>query len=84
MSAVNSSKQTALHLAAESNLPEICEILLQEGIDFAGLDAKGNNALHVAVQEGHLDVVRVLLTQCHIDAEALNNKGTNTAIQIHR
>lgn len=36
---------------------------------------RGNNALHVAVKEGHLEVIRVLLMESQIDAEAFNNKG---------
>lgn len=38
---------------------------------------RGNNALHIAVKEGHLEVVRVLLTESQIDAEAVNFKGRN-------
>ena len=38
---------------------------------------RGNNALHIAVKEGHLDVIRVLLTESHIDAKAINFKGRN-------
>ena len=38
---------------------------------------RGNNALHIAVKEGHLEVIRVLLTESQIDAEATNFKGRN-------
>ena len=38
---------------------------------------RGNSALHVATKEGHLEVVRVLLTESHINAEAANTKGRN-------
>ena len=34
----------------------------------------GNNALHSAVKEGHLNVTRILLTESSINAEACNNK----------
>jgi len=71
------SEQTALQLAAEANLPEVCSILLAEGIDYRAVDSRGNNALHITVKEGHLEVVRVLLTESHIDAEATNFKGRN-------
>ena len=68
-------RQTALHMAAENNLPSICSVLLQNGVDFAAVDNRGNNALHAAVKEGHINVVRALLTESQIDAEAFNNKG---------
>ena len=75
MTARNTSDSTALHLAAENNLPSICSILLAEEIDFGAVDNRGNNALHLAVKEGHLQVIRVLLTESQIDAEAINNKS---------
>ena len=39
--------------------------------------SRGNNALHMAVKEGHWEVVRVLLTESQINAEATNFKGLN-------
>jgi len=57
---------SALHLAAENNLSEICSILLTNGADFAAVDSRGNNALHLAVKEGHLSVIRVLLTESQV------------------
>ena len=57
------SGQTALHLAAESDLPEIVSVLLNNGIDFSAVDEAGNNALHVAVREGNVRTARVLLTE---------------------
>jgi ankyrin repeat protein len=72
----NTSEQTSLHVAAEHNLPSMCSILLSNHIDFAAVDNQGNTALHVAVKEGHLNVVKTLLTESAIDAEAFNNKGT--------
>ncbi len=33
--------------------------------------------MHIAIKEGNLDVVRVLLTESQIDAEAMNFKGRN-------
>jgi ankyrin repeat protein len=50
-----------LHLAAESNLSEVCSILLSNGVDYSAVDSRGNNALHLAVKEGHLAVARVLV-----------------------
>ncbi len=71
----NACEQTALHVAAENDLPSIASVLLSNCVDTAAVDNRGNNALHLAIKEGHLDVVRVLLTESHIDAEAFNHKG---------
>ncbi|XP_071744052.1 rabankyrin-5 isoform X2 [Lepeophtheirus salmonis] len=77
VSDVSGCGQTALHIASEHNFPLIVGILLSNGIDFTIVDNRGNNALHIAVKEGHSEVVRTLLLESQIDAEALNNKGRN-------
>nr|KAF6454662.1 ankyrin repeat and FYVE domain containing 1 [Rousettus aegyptiacus] len=68
-------RQTALHLAAQQDLPTICSVLLENGVDFAAVDENGNNALHLAVMHGRLNNIRVLLTECSVDAEAFNLRG---------
>ncbi|XP_062363311.1 rabankyrin-5 isoform X3 [Cinclus cinclus] len=68
-------RQTALHLAAQQDLPTICSVLLENGVDFAAVDENGNNALHLAVMHGRLNNIRVLLTECNVDAEAFNIRG---------
>ncbi|KAG8122752.1 putative Ankyrin repeat and FYVE domain-containing protein [Naja naja] len=72
ISELNKHRQTALHLAAQQDLPTICSVLLENGIDFAAVDENKNNALHLAVMHGRLSNIRVLLTECNIDAEAIN------------
>ncbi|XP_058020333.1 rabankyrin-5 isoform X1 [Ahaetulla prasina] len=72
---LNKHCQTALHLAAQQDLPTICSVLLENGIDFAAVDENKNNALHLAVMHGRLSNIRVLLTECNIDAEAINARG---------
>ena len=67
--------QTGLHLAAESDSDQIASVLLSNNIDWAAVDEDGNNALHVAVKEGHLRTARVLLTESRVDAEVWNVKG---------
>jgi ankyrin repeat protein len=47
VTARNTVEQTALHIAAENNLPSFCNILLGHKVDFAAVDNRGNNALHV-------------------------------------
>nr|XP_020019082.1 rabankyrin-5 isoform X3 [Castor canadensis] len=68
-------RQTALHLAAQQDLPTICSVLLENEVDFAAVDENGNNALHLAVMHGRLNNIRVLLTECTVDAEAFNQRG---------
>lgn len=64
-------------MASRAGHAPIVTALLQNNCDFDALDVNNDNALHVAVQEGHLSVVRVLLTESNIDAEAVNLKGRN-------
>ncbi|XP_059091061.1 rabankyrin-5-like isoform X1 [Tigriopus californicus] len=73
----NTSNQSGLHVAAENNLPVICGVLINEGVDVNALDNRENNALHLAVKEGHLEVIKVLLTESNINAQAINSKGRN-------
>ncbi|XP_059511180.1 rabankyrin-5 [Stegostoma tigrinum] len=68
-------RQNALHLAAQQDLPTICSVLLENGVEFSAVDENGNNALHLAVMHGRLNVVRVLLTECSVDAEVFNLRG---------
>ena len=62
-------------IAAENDASDICSILLSNGVDFTAVDNRANNALHLAVREGNLEVIRTLLTESRIDAEAVNGKG---------
>lgn len=48
------------------------------------MNADGDNALHVAVKEGHVAVVRSLLTECSLDAETVNLKGRNPLHELAR
>ena len=54
----NLTGQTGLHLSAEADNAEIAGVLLANNIDFAAVDERGNNALHVAVKEGNLKTAR--------------------------
>lgn len=74
---VNKHRQTALHMASANNSASIISILLENGVEPDAADEKGNNALHVAVQCGHVEAVRVLLTESSINAEAFNARGQN-------
>lgn len=48
--------------------------LLQNGADFDAVNVEHDNSLHIAVREGHLNVVKTLLTESSINAEAVNLK----------
>lgn len=43
MNELTKHRQTALHLAAQQDLPTICSVLLENAVDFAALDENGNN-----------------------------------------
>lgn len=70
-------KQTALHIAAEHDYHQICTILLENKIKFEAVDININNALHIACYKSNYNTCKVLLTECEINAEALNLKGQN-------
>ncbi|XP_020803164.1 rabankyrin-5-like isoform X2 [Drosophila serrata] len=63
-----------LHIAIEhGNLSAVCA-LIQNGADYDATDADGNNALHLAVHGGQFLIVRELLTESRVNAEARNSR----------
>lgn len=48
MNELTKHRQTALHLAAQQDLPTICSVLLENGVDFAATDENGNNGKSVS------------------------------------
>ncbi|TFK17522.1 ankyrin, partial [Coprinopsis marcescibilis] len=53
---------TPLTRASHTGQRGIVQLLLEaEGIDVNGVDSKGNTALALAAQEGHHDIVKILL-----------------------
>ena len=87
---VTANRRSALHIAAENNRGSICSILLENQIHANLVDSNQNTgmpssrvksiiyllsvALHVAVQHGHYDVVRRLLSESDIDVLTINMK----------
>jgi ankyrin repeat protein len=57
----NESKDTPLHLAAESGELKVCELLADQGADVNTPDAAGDTPLHKAASGGNPRVVRLLL-----------------------
>lgn len=77
-------QKTPLHVAAERGNLIAITALLQNNTDYDAIDGEGNNALHIAVRKGYLSVVRELLTESRIDAEAINNKGRTPLHELCR
>ena len=56
----------AVHHASHSDEPEIVELLVQHSADLNARNKRRQTPLHVAVNKGHVSVIRVLLRwQCH-------------------
>ncbi len=75
---LTNNKKTALHLVAECIHPSVAtitSIFLENGINTNALDSASNNALHIAVQNANLPVIKVLLSHSDIDIYAINSKG---------
>ncbi|KRK02551.1 rabankyrin-5 isoform X1 [Drosophila yakuba] len=73
-----------LHVAIEcGNLPAV-SALIQNNADYDATDADGNNALHIAVRCAQLFIVRELLTESRVNAEATNLKGRNPMHELCR
>lgn len=70
-------RRTALHVASAAGHASVVSALIQNGANFDATDSEGDNALHIATREGLLPVARALLTESHLDAEAVNIKGRN-------
>lgn len=77
ISELTPQKQTVLHLAAAHDHPHLASIFIENNVRVDDVDDNLNNALHVAVKEGHLSVVKVLLTESQINAAAVNLRGQN-------
>lgn len=57
----NNLDQTALHMAAKTELKEFLEILLQAGADINAIDNNFQSPLHAAVEAERLENVQILL-----------------------
>lgn len=76
--------KTALHIAAERGRLGAVQALIQNGCDYDSTDGDGNNALHIAMRECVLPVVKELLTESRINAETVNGKGRNPLHELCR
>ena len=58
--ATTNGNQTPLHLAARIGSAEVCKALLAAGAELWPKDDEGTTAIGVAIQEGHVEIVRLL------------------------
>lgn len=71
---------SALHFAAMNNQLEICEILLQGGINMEAKTKVDRTPLHLACYFGHERIVNLLLTlRCAVNARDM----VSTSFGIH-
>ncbi|XP_070143494.1 rabankyrin-5 isoform X3 [Drosophila kikkawai] len=73
-----------LHIAIEHGNLSAVSALIQNGADYDATDANGNNALHLAVRGGQFLIVRELLTESRVNAEAINVRGRNPMHELCR
>ncbi|XP_067676260.1 ankyrin repeat domain-containing protein 50-like [Haliotis asinina] len=59
--------RTPVMAAAENGQKEVVELLVEHGANLVLCDMDGNNILHIACYEGHLDVVKYLLSLNSVD-----------------
>jgi rabankyrin-5 len=78
------TQKTALHIAAERGREANVLALIQNNCDYDAVDGEGDNALHIAVREGNISVVKALLEESQINAEAVNLKGRNPMHELCR
>ncbi|KAI0885887.1 ankyrin [Annulohypoxylon maeteangense] len=74
----NQCGQTALHLATDDNLADICSRLLKAGANINIKDNKGITPLHVAIQRRFSDIVGIMATY-HLSPEPGNLSADDTA-----
>lgn len=72
---VDNHQRCVLHMAVEGDFPTILSVLLENATDPDLLDEGGSNALHLAMQLGHLNCCKVLLEESEINLLSLNMKG---------
>ena len=78
---VDGFQNSALHYAAFFNRLEIAKFLLKGGAAVSAPNHVGNRPLHLAVEAGHPDLVRLLL-QSGAETQAVDLVAGNTALHL--
>lgn len=66
---------TALQQACVDGNLELANFLLERGADLSLVDSDGRSALHLASEQGHLDIVSLLVNSACADVNARNGCG---------
>ena len=80
----NGFGQTPLHRAACAGKAQIVAVLMESDasvINWKDSSEDANTALHLAAEDGHFSVVKLLVELAHADSSILNGQG-KTAAQI--
>ena len=59
---MNDYNINCLLLASKKAQVGVIDMLITYGVDLGYMDKNGNNALHIACQGGHFEIVRKILT----------------------
>ncbi|XP_048258008.1 fibronectin type 3 and ankyrin repeat domains protein 1-like [Haliotis rufescens] len=70
---------TPVMRAAYRGHRDVVELLVSEGADVSLVDRNGNNILHYACYEGHLETVKFVLSLHVVDIDARDNDGRTAA-----
>lgn len=76
--------RTPLHVAAEGNHYNTCEVLLRAGISKDARTKVDKTPLHFAAFEGHVQIVQLLLKHCcDVNAKDMVCRLTLSGLCIH-
>lgn len=81
-SAKNAFGQTALHRAACAGKPQAVAVLMESDpstVNWKDFSEDANTALHLAAEDGHISVVRLLVELGHADITIQNAQGKTPA-----
>ncbi|OQE13301.1 hypothetical protein PENFLA_c050G10754 [Penicillium flavigenum] len=74
---------TLFHLAATANLVDVMDFLSSDEQELTQTDGRGNMALHLAAQWGHIEIAKILLKR-GADFEAKNNCQSTPLMEAAR
>ena len=80
----NAFGQTALHRAACAGKPQAVAVLIESDlstVNWKDFSEDANSALHLAAEDGHISVVRLLVELGHADTSIQNAQG-KTPVQV--